>query len=176
MGDENAFENVIISNVVSGGSVVNLCEGWGIPFKMVMTWLRFDKDRSDRYDKALVDRDEWAKEKILAELKAIATSDIRALFKDDGSLKPPTEWPPEIAKSVNSFDMTDYFEGNGRERQQVGFTKKVKLSDKLKAMELYGKKLALFKDHVEHSGQLTLADIVSASYNVGEPNEKESKS
>lgn len=87
-------------------------------------------------------------DRILNELAVVGFSDARKLFRDDGSLKPPNEWPDEIAGAVASVEVDELFEGSGRDRVQVGFTKKVKFWNKNEALSLLGKNLKLFGDVV----------------------------
>lgn len=98
---------------------------------------------------------------VLKELLKLATSDLRRLFKDDGSLLPPDEWPDDVAMAVASVEVDEIFDGFGADRTQIGLTKKVKFWDKPKALELLGKHLKLFTDKIEHSGKLTLEDLVA---------------
>jgi hypothetical protein len=47
----------------------------------------------------------------------------------------------------------------------VGYTKRVKFSDKLRALELLGKNLQMFIDtsRIIHQGKVTLEDLITAS-------------
>jgi hypothetical protein len=45
----------------------------------------------------------------------------------------------------------------------VGEIKKFKLYDRLKALELRGKQLGMFIQKVEHSGKVSLEELVSAA-------------
>ena len=47
---------------------------------------------------------------VLAELVKLAKSDIRKVWNEDGSLKPMTEWPEEIAGCVASVEVDELFE------------------------------------------------------------------
>lgn len=75
------------------------------------------------------------RERIAQELARIGFSDIRELFNEDGSLKPPNEWPDDLAATVASIETDELFQGVGRDREQIGFTKKVKVWEKVKALE-----------------------------------------
>lgn len=100
---------------------------------------------------------------ILRELLKLATSDLRKLFDEKGALLPADQWPDDVAAAVASVEVDELFEGYGQEREQIGYTKKVKFWDKTKSLELLGKHLKLFTDKIEHSGQLTLEQLVAAS-------------
>ena len=59
-----------------------------------------------------------------------------------------------------------------RDDDGVGVTaKKVKVWDKLKALELMGKTQAMFKDRVDVGGVLSLEDLVMGSIEGGEEGE-----
>ena len=51
---------VICAHVVNGGSVLELCDMWGVSFDKVWMWLQEDKERSNLYDKAVRAQNEWA--------------------------------------------------------------------------------------------------------------------
>lgn len=88
------------------------------------------------------------KARIVRELARIAFSDARLLYRVDGSLKAPHEWDDDTAAVIAGVEVFEEFEGRGKDRQQIGFTKKVKRWDKPKALELLGKHHAMFTDKV----------------------------
>lgn len=99
-------------------------------------------------------------ETVLRELLKIAMTDVRKLYSESGSLLPPQEWPDDVAKSVSAVDIEDLYEGYGEEREQIGHTKKVKLWDKTKALELLGRHLKLFTDKIEVKADESLAELM----------------
>ena len=101
-------------------------------------------------------------EKVLGELKTLGHSDIRLLFDDNGAVKPISQWPDEIAKAVEAIQVVEEFEyhaggfycdscGRKQSKELIGQTKKVKLWDKPKALELMGKHKKLFTEKTEVS-------------------------
>lgn len=100
---------------------------------------------------------------VLGELYKIATSDVGDCLNEDGSFKPMAEIPKHLRITIQSFEMIEYFEGPGEDREQVGFIKKVKFWNKDKSLENLGKHLKLFTDKVELSGQVKLEDILTKS-------------
>jgi phage terminase small subunit len=119
---------------------------------------------SEAYNTALIDRDEWAKEAVLSELRAIALADIRSILDESGGVKPASEWPEEIARVIAGIDQFEEFEGRGSARVQVGWTKKIKFWDKLKALELIGKELKMFVDKTDNSHSVKLEDLILKSH------------
>lgn len=110
----------------------------------------------DRLQAARVDKD-----LVLGELVRIAKSDVRKLFDDNGGLLPPSQWPDDMAGAVASVEVDEIFQGYGEDREHIGYTKKVKLWKKEKALELLGKNLSLFIEKVEVSGKISLEDLIS---------------
>lgn len=100
-------------------------------------------------------------DKVLQEIAKIAFVDIRDLFTEDGDIKPVSEWNETLAASVAGLEIEALFEGFGQDRQQIGKTKKIKMNDKLKALELLGRHLVLFKDKIEVGGLDGLADMIA---------------
>ena len=74
-------------------------------------------------------------ERILTELVRVALSDTRKLYREDGSLKPPSEWDDETAAAVEEFSCKE----DGR--RVLGH--RVKLHDKVAALQLLGKSIEL---------------------------------
>lgn len=89
---------------------------------------------------------EITKEKVMREIASIAFSDIGKLFNEDGALKHPSEVDEKTRRALSSVDIEELHEGKGAERVQVGTTKKVKLWDKVKALEMLAKHFQLYSD------------------------------
>lgn len=75
------------------------------------------------------------KERVMQELAVMVFAKAEYLYGPDGELLPPDQWPETIASAVAAIEVEELFEGRGEARQRVGFTKKVKLWDKNKAIE-----------------------------------------
>jgi phage terminase small subunit len=86
---------------------------------------------------------------VVRELWRVANSDIGNFFTDNGSLKRFQDMTPEQRRAIASVDVDELFEGVGQDREQVGETKKVKLWDKVRALEILAKKFKLLTDRVE---------------------------
>jgi phage terminase small subunit len=85
-------------------------------------------------------------ERVLLEIARVALSDTRKLYNDDGSLKHPKDWPDDVAAAVAGAETFEEFAGRGENRQQIGWTKKVRLFDKVRALEMLGKHLNLYPE------------------------------
>jgi len=107
---------------------------------------------------------------ILLELLKLAKSDVRKLFNENGVMINVRDLDDDIAPTIASIEIDELWEHNGKERAIVGQTKKIKFWDKTRALEMLGRHLSLFIDKVEHSGTVTLEDLVTDSFK--KPEEK----
>lgn len=156
--DEEESMRTVCINVAQGGSLIDLCKTWDVLYGEMASWIRADKVRNRRYIDSLNDRAEWYVEKIKSELNKIASVDIRGIFNDDGSVKKPAEWPEDISCVIKDFKVMEREGKDGLTR-----TYDVKMWSKEKGLELLGKNLSMYIDRHEHSGSLTLEDIVAGS-------------
>lgn len=99
-------------------------------------------------------RTEITQDRVLQELAKLGFFDIRKLFDDSGKPLDVTGLDNETAACIAGLEVMDVYEGTGEDKEFVGYVKKYKLSDKLKALELIGRHLGMFKDKVELSGGL----------------------
>ena len=92
---------------------------------------------------------------LLARLVDEATADIADLYDGEGKLKPVDEWPAVWRQGlIQGVEIEERFEGRGNAREQVGFVKKIRLSDRLKRLELIGKHIGVkaFEETVRVKG------------------------
>ncbi|MDP4151181.1 MAG: terminase small subunit, partial [Bacteroidota bacterium] len=87
-----------------------------------------------------------SKERTLMEISRLAFSDIRKLFNEDGTLKKPHEYDGETAAFVSSIECDELFDGVGEAKIWTGYNKKVKLWDKVRALEMLAKHYGILKD------------------------------
>lgn len=90
---------------------------------------------------------------VLQELWRIARSDLAKAFDGKGNLLPIHDMPPEARAAIASLDTEELFEGQGDERQLKGLSRRARQWDKVKALELVGKHLGMFRDKIEVSGE-----------------------
>jgi len=91
-------------------------------------------------------------DQVIIELKKIAFLDIRGAFTEQGMLKDLSDIPEDIAHAMAGIEVMELYDGRGNDREKIGYTKKIKLCDKVRALELLGKHLKMFTDKIEHSG------------------------
>lgn len=102
---------------------------------------------------------------VLLRLVEIDQMDVLDILNDDMSIKPVSQWPKVWRQYLSGFDLADMFEGRGDNKELVGILKKIKWPDKVKNLELIGKHVDVnaFKERVEVSGTLTIADRMAAA-------------
>ena len=118
-----------------------------------------------RFAEVLAERREAVRKKldvtpegVLREIACIAFNDPRNVYDDNGKLLPIHEWDDEAALAISSVE-TQVAGGD------VGWseTKRVKVHDKLKALELLSRRLNLFDEENKSQGQrkvsMTLPDL-----------------
>lgn len=92
---------------------------------------------------------------VMAELSKIVHADPRKLFDDKGTLLPIRQWPDDMAGAVASIEVDELFDGKGKGRKHIGYTKKVKFWDKNSGIEKAMKHLGLFaEDNMQRMGAL----------------------
>ena len=103
-------------------------------------------------EEAASERTSITKDMVLKELAKIAFVDPRKLFDEEGRPKDIRFLDPDTAAALSSVDIYEEFDYNGDEKELMGYTKKYKWSDKLRALEMLGKHLGMFTDKVHVEG------------------------
>lgn len=85
---------------------------------------------------------------VIDRLSKIADFDMRKMFDGDGNVLPINQIDDDTAYALASVDIGELTSGDDFLTQ----TKKFKAADKIKALELLGKHLAMFTDRVEQTG------------------------
>lgn len=98
--------------------------------------------RVDNLRRQLASRSILTAEKVLAEIGKIAFSDVRKIFGPGGELIRISDLSNEAAACIAGCDIVTVNKGEG----EVEHVAKIRLADKLKALELAGKHLGLFRD------------------------------
>ncbi|SDC69592.1 phage terminase small subunit [Massilia sp. PDC64] len=97
-------------------------------------------------------------ERVLQELGRVAFFDPRRLLNADGSPRPINELDDDTAAVLAGMDIAEEFAGAGEERRFVGYTRKVKLADKVAALNLAMRHLGMLTDKLEVKDVTTRAD------------------
>lgn len=95
-------------------------------------------------------------ERIIKELAGIAFFDVQMLYNEDGTLKQITELSSEVTRAIHSTKQR--LEKQGQDKEDLAEIKEIRTHDKLKALELLGRTLAMFtdKNQTEVSGELSI--------------------
>lgn len=92
---------------------------------------------------------------VLRTLAEEKTADLASIYDAEGRLLPVPEWPMVFRRGlVVGVESFEEYAGTGPDRVAVGMVRKVKLSDRIKHIELIGRHVGVqaFKDRAEHSG------------------------
>lgn len=95
---------------------------------------------------------DWVLERLCVEAEA----DLADLYADNGSLKPVSEWPMIWRKGlVAGIETQQEFETVDGEKKPAGTVHKIKISDRIRRLELIGKHVAVgaFAERHEHTGK-----------------------
>jgi phage terminase small subunit len=102
-------------------------------------------------------RAQWAKaelsaSRVLEELRRVSFANMRDLFQADGQLKPVTEWSDEQLAAVASVDIVTV----EREDAPPARVHKLRLWNKVAALDTLAKHFGLLKDRLEVEGPVSI--------------------
>lgn len=103
-------------------------------------------------------------ESVVLELHRIASSDLVSAFDERNCLKPLVDIPEDIRRCIASIEIDEIWEGYGENRTQTGITKKIKLWDKNKGLEMLGKYFKMFVDRTVHEVGESLEALLTQSW------------
>lgn len=106
----------------------------------------------------------------LREIARIGYFDPRKLFRPDGSPLPINELDDETAAALAGIEVLEEFEGSGKDRVFVGYTKKYRVADKKGALDMLMKHLDGY--NADNKGKAdsfadALAGFVGQIHNAG---------
>jgi phage terminase small subunit len=103
-------------------------------------------------------------ERVLKELERLAFLDPRKLYDSDGCLKPINLLDPDTAAGISSLDIDEIAVGRGPRRKRVGTTTKVRLQDKIAALDRAMRHLGLYeRDNRQQSENIAVqVNLVAA--------------
>ena len=112
--------------------------------------------------KALADANGISADRVIEELRRVGFLNARDLFDSDGNLIPVNKLPEAISAAIHPTEVVqrNLAAGDG----VTDRVHRIRVHDKLKALELLGKKLGLFVDKVEHSVSDDLATLIRARF------------
>lgn len=107
------------------------------------------------------ERTEITQDMVLRETAKLAFFDIRKMFGKDGKPLDISELDADTAAALVGLDVQDVADNDGN---YVGFVKKYKMADKIKALELLGKHVGAF-ERKEQNDNGALADLIEGLRN-----------
>lgn len=87
---------------------------------------------------------------VIKELHAIATTNLKDAFYEDGTLMPIDEMPESLQKAISGMKI------KGPTKEDISYIVEIKLWEKTKALELLGKHLAMWMDKLQLSGDFVV--------------------
>jgi phage terminase small subunit len=97
-----------------------------------------------KYQNQLAEKVEVTIEELVIAYKQIAFADLADCYDENGFLKNIHEIPLSARMALAGLEVDELYEGRGKDRECIGQTKKVKLWDKLRALDALGRHLGLF--------------------------------
>lgn len=108
-------------------------------------------------------------DQVLESVVEMAKFDPADFYNADGTLKLIHDIPRAARMAMAGLEVLEEFDGAGQERTQVGWVKKVKWTDRLRALEMLGKHHKVFTEKVEVSADDSLADLILRAGRVSAP-------
>jgi hypothetical protein len=168
LSSPDTIEN-IFDHVANGGDLISFCQALKIRYSDLASWITSDNVRLRKYSDACDMGKEWTKQRIMRELSHMGTFNLQDVLTPDGQTKPINEWPEGMARAIAGVTIEDIYEGHGKDREHIGEIRKVKLVDKIKALELTGRELGMFKTNVKVERETRLEDLVGGSFEEASP-------
>jgi phage terminase small subunit len=107
--------------------------------------------------KKLQDKLEITQERVLQEYAKLAFLDPRKFYDENGNLIPVHQLPADVAAALAGMEIVTARTGKDAEgNPEYEDVKKIKFIDKKGALDSLSRTLGLFKDKVEHSGDVTV--------------------
>ncbi len=96
-----------------------------------------------------LERNEITAERVLAELARVAFFDVRKLLNPDGTMKPLDQLDDDTALAIAGLDLAEIRDEDG---SPIGVLKKIKIADKLVALDKLARNFGLLQDKLKISG------------------------
>lgn len=126
----------------------------------VSGWRLMQDERVQAYLAArlrrISDKLEVTTERILLEMARVAFSNPRDFFNEDGSLKRLEELSEDASAVLSSIDNEELFDGVGAERTSIGSVRKIRMWDKVAALDKLAKISGMYPErNINVKGTLT---------------------
>lgn len=92
--------------------------------------------------KATTDQFNITKESLMQILRDIAGANLESVIdQETGQILPLDQWPENMKRVTAGMEVDEIYQGTGENRVQIGTRRKIKLSERTKAIELLNKML-----------------------------------
>jgi len=118
---------------------------------------RLAKNKEELAARLTVTKERW-----LREIARLALVDPGRFFDTHGNPIEVCDLPAGARRALAGFECYEDFEGKGESRKAVGYTRKFKWHDKIRALELLGKALGYYVEKKKLEGVFTLEQLVDA--------------
>ena len=153
--------DTILGHIANGGSISGLAKLWQCTYKTVHAKLLEIDPNGTHLANAIKIAETRDKDLITQTLRSSLGSSAVEAYNEDGTLKPLDQWPEELQASLTGIDIEERYDPKTGNLQ--GTSKKVKFTDKLKAIELLGRERNMFnKTKVEV--EVSLEALVAESW------------
>lgn len=101
------------------------------------------------------ERTQITADRVVKELARIGLSDLREAFTESGHLRHPKDWTEDLAAAISSVEVVTRLTGEEDEdgNKAVEHIHKLKLWDKVSALEKIAKHFGMFIERHEHTGK-----------------------
>lgn len=120
------------------------------------------KVRLNELRKPVIEKAQLTLEKVINENAKIAFFDIRTLFDSNGNIKPVNDWDDNIGAAVSSIEVEELYVGSGKDRINIGQTKKIKFWDKSAALDKLMKHLGGYEEYNKQQAISPILELVQA--------------
>lgn len=100
-------------------------------------------------------------ERTLREIARLAFFDPRKLFLPSGEPLSIQDLDEDTAASIAGLEVLEEFEGQGKDRKFIGYTKKFKLADKRASLDMLMKHLGGYKEDNKQSGEAAAGTVAA---------------
>ena len=158
LADPEPYLHLMSEHISSGGTLGEWAVAWGVSYKDVCAWIDTDADRREMYRTALTLRGEYLSDIVIRQLRSMCDADISLAFDENGNMRKVKDMPIDVRRSIIAIEVDEVRHGmNGDDLETQ--TKRIKLVDPAKAVELLGKYRKMFTEKVELSGKVNFDSI-----------------
>jgi len=108
------------------------------------------RSRVEQLQRELVERNKITVDELVQSMAGMVRFDLSTIYNPDGSLMGIHDMPETARRMISEMESFDEFEGRGENKVKVGISRKVKIIDKLAAIEKLMKHLGGYeKDNTQ---------------------------